>query len=145
MLAQNPPDGAITGQVLDVSAMKKPTSGGSRDTDVKEPTATPTGSPPTMPATITTPVGRRPMTLRQSVDEVGSAGGPSTRLGEACIGRSPLEREDLVAERVGDGAVGHQVGQRAVRASRIEVVAPLKVHSRPDSRTTTKIAKTSSK
>src|SRR3546814_11545177 len=112
MLAQNPPDGAITGQVLDVSAMKKPTSGGSRDTDVKEPTATPTGSPPTMPATITNPVGRRPMTLRPSVDEVGSAGGPSTRLGGACSGASPLAREDLVDERVGADDAGHQLGQR---------------------------------
>jgi hypothetical protein len=64
MLAQNPPVGSMTGQVLDVSAMKKPTSGGSRDTEEKEPTDTPTGTSPSIPVMMATLVAIRPMTRR---------------------------------------------------------------------------------
>jgi hypothetical protein len=63
-LALKPPVGRIRGHVLDESAMKKPTSGGLRDTDTNDPTATPTGPSSVSVATTATLVGTTPSAER---------------------------------------------------------------------------------
>ena len=58
ILTQKRPTCAMRGQLLDVLAGKKATSGGSSETDVKEPTTMPTGAPFASTAVTTqTPVG----------------------------------------------------------------------------------------
>src|SRR3954470_1158074 len=63
-LTQNAPASRIAGHDDDDFPMQKPTSGGSSDTEKKEPIAVPLGplSPPD--AMITTPVGKWPSTCR---------------------------------------------------------------------------------
>ena len=57
-LTQNRSEGAIASQVSLVVIGRKPTIGGSSDTDVNEPIVNPVGLSPCMPVTIVTPVGK---------------------------------------------------------------------------------------
>src|SRR5215217_5170524 len=63
-LTQNFFAGAIASQVSLLTIGRKPTSGGSSDTDVNDPIVNPAGMSPTIPVTIVTPVGKWPSTLR---------------------------------------------------------------------------------
>ena len=56
----------MRGQVVEVRPTQNRTSGGSRDTDVNELAATPTGSSPSMAVMIVTPVAKWPRTSRKS-------------------------------------------------------------------------------
>lgn len=53
--------------------MQQAISGGSRDTEVKEFTVSPTGRSATMPVTTVTPVAKWPRTSRNAVESDGSA------------------------------------------------------------------------
>ena len=55
---------AIRSHRSDVVIGKKPTNGGSSDTDVNEPMVNPTGSSSTIAVTTVTPVGKWPSTRR---------------------------------------------------------------------------------
>ena len=57
MLTQNEPVASIFGQLVEPFPGRNPMRGGSSDTDVNEPIATPTGPSGVAPAMITTPVG----------------------------------------------------------------------------------------
>src|SRR3954451_14031612 len=60
---QNRPVGAIFCQLIDSAVGRKPTAGGSSDTDVKDPIVMPKGCPSSArPVTIVTPVGKCPST-----------------------------------------------------------------------------------
>jgi hypothetical protein len=66
MLAQKRPAVRIFGIVLDVLAGMNATSGGSRETDVNEPTVIPVGHPsPSVAVMATTAVGTLPSTSRK--------------------------------------------------------------------------------
>ena len=54
-----------SGHVLEVLAIENDTSGGSRLTDVNELAASPTGTPSTLAATATTPLGKIPNASRR--------------------------------------------------------------------------------
>src|SRR3954447_23020583 len=58
----NEPAFSMCGQLDDVLPGRKPTSGGSSDADVNDPTASPYGAPSSTAVTITTPVGKWPRT-----------------------------------------------------------------------------------
>src|SRR4051794_2254192 len=62
MFTQNAPALWIFGQLDDDLSGRKPTSGGSSDTDVNDPIARPTGDPSNTAGTITTPGGEWPGT-----------------------------------------------------------------------------------
>jgi hypothetical protein len=57
-LTQKAPAAAIRGQLTEVFAGRMAISGGSSDTDVKEPIAIPTGVSSSIAVTMTTPVGK---------------------------------------------------------------------------------------
>ena len=63
-LTQNRPDGAIAAHVVLLVCGRKPTSGGSSETEVNDPIVNPTGASPSMPVTMVTPVGKWPRTVR---------------------------------------------------------------------------------
>ena len=64
-LTQKRPVARIAGQLVEVSAGLTAISGGSSETDMKEPIASPAGPSSPWPVTTLTPVGRCPMTLRK--------------------------------------------------------------------------------
>jgi hypothetical protein len=64
MFTQNAPVASMRGQLVDPLPGRNPTSGGSSDTDVKDPMATPTGPSSPDPLMITTPVGYVPSVFR---------------------------------------------------------------------------------
>src|SRR5581483_4899092 len=64
MLTPNEPLRSMTGQVFEVVMTQKPTSGGSSDTEKKEPAAMPTGRPSSNDVTMVTPVGKLPRIWR---------------------------------------------------------------------------------
>ena len=51
--------------VADPSCGRNPTSGGSSETEVKEPIVKPTGASPFIPVTTVTPVGKWPKIVRK--------------------------------------------------------------------------------
>src|SRR3954451_3347095 len=63
-LTQKVPADAIRSHRSDVVMGKNPTSGGSRETEVNDPTVKPTGWPSTIAVTTVTPVGKWPSTRR---------------------------------------------------------------------------------
>ena len=63
-MTQNRPAAAIACQVSLLTWGRKPTSGGSSDTDVDDPIVNPAGSSSASPVTIVTPVGKCPNTFR---------------------------------------------------------------------------------
>src|SRR3546814_11283234 len=73
MLTQKDPAAAMRGHVLELRPAKKATSGGSSDTEAKEPTAMPTGPSPSSAVMTVTPVGKWPRTWRNLAEsnEVG--------------------------------------------------------------------------
>src|SRR5689334_18949447 len=77
MFTQNDPVGAIFGHDDDPLSAKKATSGGSRDTEAKDPTASPTGPSSVAPVITVTPVVKWPRTWRnfaESKDDAGDMG-----------------------------------------------------------------------
>ena len=64
MFAAHLPAAWMRGHVDDDFAAQNSTIGGSSDTDVNELHAMPTGSPPSIAVTITTPVAKCPRTVR---------------------------------------------------------------------------------
>ena len=74
MLTQNSPATATLGQLLDPRSGKKPISGGSRDTEVNEPTTIPAGAP-SAPAEVTTEPGTRVIRALLGIIEEGVASG----------------------------------------------------------------------
>ena len=72
-MTQNLPAGAIASHVSLLTIGRKPTSGGSSDTDVNEPIVNPAGTSPAMPVTIVTPVGKCPSTLRNWAESNGES------------------------------------------------------------------------
>src|SRR3546814_2068281 len=64
MLTQKDPAASMRGHVLELRPAKKATSGGSSDTEAKEPTAMPTGPSPSSAVMTVTPVGKWPRTWR---------------------------------------------------------------------------------
>src|SRR3546814_12479923 len=73
MLTQKDPAASMRGHVLELRPAKKATSGGSSDTEAKEPTAMPTGPSPSSAGMTVTPVGKWPRTRRNLAgsNEVG--------------------------------------------------------------------------
>src|SRR3546814_16853100 len=73
MLTQKDPAASMRGHVLELRPAKKATSGGSSDTEAKEPTAMPTGPSPSSAVMTVTPVGKWPRTWRNLAEsnEVG--------------------------------------------------------------------------
>src|SRR6478609_432261 len=68
MLTQNRPLGSMSGQLFEFRPGKKPTRGGSSETDANEPIVRPFGCPSTPSPVITvTPVGKCPSTRRNWV------------------------------------------------------------------------------
>src|SRR5882724_5878020 len=63
---QKRPERRTIGQVLDESAAQKPTSGGSSETEKKDPTVSPTGSSPSIADITATPVRNCPSTRRKT-------------------------------------------------------------------------------
>jgi hypothetical protein len=63
-----PAAGAIAAQVALFVCGRKPTIGGSSDTDVNEPMVKPTGAAPSIPVMIVTPVGKWPNTVRNCLE-----------------------------------------------------------------------------
>ena len=59
---QNAPERRMRFQRSESIIGRKPTRGGSSDTEVNEPMVNPTGSSPSMPVTTVTPVGKWPST-----------------------------------------------------------------------------------
>src|SRR5436305_15196154 len=59
-LTQNAPDRSMAGQLVEFRAGKKPTSGGSSDTEENHPMVRPYGSPSDAEVTKVTPVGKAP-------------------------------------------------------------------------------------
>src|SRR5688572_20446093 len=102
MLTPNDPLRSMTGQVFEVVMTQKPTSGGSSDTEKKEPAAMPTGRPSSSVATMLTPVGKDPRIWRNraasSTTTTSSLifapwrlGGPSVgEVEEQCVERCPV-------------------------------------------------------
>src|SRR5262245_30864681 len=101
-LTQKPPLGPISCQLSEVNAGRKPTSGGSNETDVNEPIVRPDGfggrSEPrgvaTSPVTTVTPVGKCPRTWRKRRESNttrpetrGAAGGDFGRTARRLAGR----------------------------------------------------------
>jgi hypothetical protein len=79
MFTQNFPADSMRGQLDDDLPGQKPTSGGSSDTEKKDPTARPTGCSPSAWAAMTvTPVGKWPRTWR---NRASSMGGPAEGVG----------------------------------------------------------------
>ena len=80
MFTQNAPLGPISCQLSEVKAGRKPTSGGSRETEVNDPMVSPDGlggwSEPggggTSPVTTVTPVGKWPSTWRKRRESNGT-------------------------------------------------------------------------
>src|SRR5687768_11926777 len=72
-LTQNFPAGAIACHVSLLTIGRKPTSGGSSETDVNDPIVKPDGMSPAMPVTIVTPVGKCPSTLRNWAESNGES------------------------------------------------------------------------
>lgn len=67
MLTQNEPDSLMAAHERDVVLGKKPTNGGSKDTDTNEPIVIPNNSPAALrPVTTTTDVGACPRTERNN-------------------------------------------------------------------------------
>jgi hypothetical protein len=72
ILTQKRPAERILGQLVELRSGRKATSGGSSDTEVKEPTAMPAGAPSGGEAVMThTPVGYCPSTWRNQRELVG--------------------------------------------------------------------------
>src|ERR1700721_2813044 len=63
--AQKCPLASIAGQLVELLAGDTATSGGSSETDMNEPTTSALGFSGSPPVTTTTPVGRRPRTVRK--------------------------------------------------------------------------------
>jgi hypothetical protein len=72
---QKAPTGTISGQVVDVRAGRKPTSGGSSETETNDPTVSPTGPCRVVAVTTATPVGTCPITYRNRSDVNASTTG----------------------------------------------------------------------
>src|SRR5688572_28342344 len=72
---QNRSEGAIASHVMLFVIGRKPTIGGSSDTDVNEPIVNPAGRSPFMPVTIVTPVGKCPRTVRNCFGSMAGASG----------------------------------------------------------------------
>lgn len=92
-------------QVVEVVARQADTSGGARETDVKELTAIPTGRSSTTEQTAVTPVGKHPKTARRLASSVTAE--PvrlSPSAGGSAVGPPDVERRRLAGER--DSRVG---------------------------------------
>src|SRR6476660_7039530 len=73
-LMQNDPVSRIFGKLVDDRSGRNATSGGSRDTEVNDPTAMPTGPAASCSAvTTTTPVGKCPRTWRKRPGSIATA------------------------------------------------------------------------
>src|SRR5262245_27995209 len=85
-LTQKPFVGAIANHVSLSFIAKKPTSGGSSEIDVNEPTVNPIGRPAASPVTTVTPVGKCPSTARKWAPSNAADGGSGDPLGSLDIG-----------------------------------------------------------
>src|SRR4029453_18469486 len=93
-LTQKVPLGAIAVHVSLVVIGRKPTIGGSSDTDVNDPIVNPAGRPSAMPETIVTPVGKWPSTDRNCLaSNEGLVSGAVTVTTVRC-GSVPLPIDD---------------------------------------------------
>src|SRR5690606_8108743 len=108
------PLGAIAVHVSLVIIGRKPTSGGSSDTDVNDPTVKPVGVPSALPDTIVTPVGKCPSTVRNCLlSKAATSLAPTTRRGPgwgdpAASYAALCERRGGAARAAGDQAGGAQ-------------------------------------
>src|SRR5204863_8474509 len=73
-LTQNAPDRSMAGQLVEFRAGKKPTSGGSSDTEENDPMVRPYGSPSYAEVTTVTPVGKWPSTCRKRLESKSAIG-----------------------------------------------------------------------
>ena len=76
-LTLNDPEPWIRGQLREPFDGQNSTSGGSSETEVKDWQAKPTGSAPSMPVTIVTPVAKWPMTRRSSAGSTSTVTTPA--------------------------------------------------------------------
>src|SRR5690349_5730962 len=105
MLTQNRPVGAIFCQLIDSAVGRKPTFGGSSDTDVNEPIVMPNGWPSSAsPVTTVTPVGKCPSTWRNRAESKLATAGDLRRAGRRASG---LPTIDVVT--VADPTTDHPV------------------------------------
>jgi hypothetical protein len=121
-LTQNRPDGAIACHVSLLTWGRKPTSGGSNDTDVNDPIVKPAGSSPASPVTIVTPVGKWPNTFRNWRE----SNGVSSERGAAVIpsdGRQAPPRDTSWAMQDADIPVAKRALRAELRRIRREITA----------------------
>jgi 5-formyltetrahydrofolate cyclo-ligase len=100
-LTQKLPASFISAQVSESVWGRKPTSGGSSDTDVNEPIVKPCGrSPSAMPVITVTPVGKCPSTVRKCLESKASGRGVCSLITSNCTLPPMTDRTTAIDSKV---------------------------------------------